>query len=88
MVLKAQLTTKDDIRAEGDFHKRYIVKRTSEAAKARKNRARCWENLWNEIQLKVQEAWTLCKRLMLIMERTLKKFLLSPPSAAASQSSS
>ena len=37
------------------FIKRYIVERTNKADKDWKNRERkqsCWENLWNEIQLK------------------------------------
>ena len=55
MVLSAQSTTKDYIRAEGDFHKRYI-ERTNKAEIRPEEQSEkaesCQENLWNEIQLK------------------------------------
>ena len=52
-----QSTTRDYIRAEGDFHKEiYIVKRTNKTeirpeVQSEKTE-RCRENLWNEMQLK------------------------------------
>ena len=51
-----QSTTKDYVRTEGDFHKRYIVERTNEAEirpeeRSEKTESRR-ENLLNEIQLK------------------------------------
>ena len=57
VVLKAHSTTKDYIRAEEDFHKeKYIVKRTIKAEirpeEPKEKAESCWENSWNEIQLK------------------------------------
>ena len=55
MELQAQSTTKDYIRAEGDFHKE-IVERTNKAEVRPEEQSQktdsCQENLWNAIQLK------------------------------------
>ena len=52
----AHSTTKDYIRAEGEFRKRYKVERTNKAEirpEEQSGKAEgCQENLWNEIQLK------------------------------------
>ena len=55
----AQPTSRDYIRAEGDFQKEiYIVERTIKAEirpeeeSEKKKKESCQENLWNEIQLK------------------------------------
>ena len=51
----AHSTTKDYIRAEGDFHKRYMDERTNKAEIRPEERVRMQsfgENLWNEIQLR------------------------------------
>ena len=46
----------DYIRAEGDFHKRYIAKRTNKTeirqAEQSEKAESCREKLWNETQLK------------------------------------
>ena len=63
MVLEAQSTTKDYIRAEGDFHKEigYVAENTTtnkaelrpkEQSEEAEKAESCWVNLWNEIQLK------------------------------------
>ena len=57
MVLYAQTTTNDYIRAEGDFNKEiYIVERTNKAQIRPEERSEkaesCRENLWIEMQLK------------------------------------
>ena len=56
MVLKAQTTTLDYIRAEKDVQKRYILERTNKAEirpeEQSKKAESCKENLWNEIHLK------------------------------------
>ena len=56
MVLYAQSTTKDYIRAEGDFVKRYITERTNKAEIRPEEQSEkaesCRENLWNNVQLK------------------------------------
>ena len=55
-MLKAQSTTKDYIRAEGDFNFFKINKRVNKAKirpeEQREKSESCRENLWNEIQLK------------------------------------
>ena len=55
MVLSVQSTTKDYIRAEGDFHQE-IVERINKAEIRQEEQSQkaesCRENLWNEIQLK------------------------------------
>ena len=55
-MLSAQSVTKDNNRAEGDFHTEIIVERTSKAEirpeEQRLKEESCRENLWNEIQLK------------------------------------
>ena len=55
LIRYAQSTTKDYIRVEGDFHKE-IVERTNKAEirpEVQSEEAKsCWENLWNETQLK------------------------------------
>ena len=52
----AHSTTKDYIRAEGDFHKRYMIEMTNKAEiglqEQNEKAESCRENLWNEIQLK------------------------------------
>ena len=56
LVLYAQSTTKDYIRAEGDFYKRCVVERTNRAEIRPEEQSEkvgsCRENLWNEIQMK------------------------------------
>ena len=57
MVLQAQSTTEDYIRAEGDFHEEiHIVQRTNKTDLRPEEQSEeaesCRENLWNEIQLK------------------------------------
>ena len=46
----------DYVSAEGDFHERCLVERTSRAEVRLEEQIQktesCWENLWNEIQLK------------------------------------
>ena len=57
MVLETQSTTKDYIRAEGDFHKeKYSSKDQSGRPRPEEQSGIAesfQENLWNEIQLKV-----------------------------------
>ena len=53
-MLQAQSTTKDYIRAEGDFHKEIqIVERTNRAEMRPEEQSEkaesCQENLWNEL---------------------------------------
>ena len=56
MVLYAQSTTKDYIKAEGDFVKRYITERTNKVEIRPEEQSEkaesCRENLWNNVQLK------------------------------------
>ena len=57
LVFRAKSTTRDKIRAEGDFHKKIcIVERTNKAEirpeEQNEKTESCRENLWNKIQLK------------------------------------
>ena len=56
LVFLAQSTTQDYIRAEGEFHKRYVVETTNKAEIRPEEQSEktesCREKLWSEIQLK------------------------------------